>query len=143
MIHDSFAFISNYVCRESIKNLNKNLSKDELNSFCYNDYYYLVAIHNLSCPNFSQIAAELEITKPAVSVLIRKFIKLGLIEKNQSEKDKRVFHVKLTEKGRKIVQGDEELYYTLSEHINRLVKNNEQYEMIDSLLSEVVSLLKK
>lgn len=143
MFNDNFAFIGNYICRESIKNLNKHLSETELKSFSNNDYYYLTAIYHLGNPNFSQVAEELGLTKSAISVLIKKLQKMNLIEKVQSEKDKRIFHLCVTEKGKKIVDGDEALYSSLSELIKKLLGNDEQYLFVDKLLSEIVYLLKK
>jgi DNA-binding MarR family transcriptional regulator len=143
MITDNFAFISNYVCRESIKNLNKHLSESELKSFSNNDYYYLTAIYHLGKPNFSQIADELGLTKPAISILVKKLMKMNLIEKVQSEEDKRVYYISFTEKGKKIVEGDETLYLSLSSLIKSFLTDHEQYEFINTLLEKVVLSLKK
>ena len=142
MIQDKFAYISNYICQESMKNVNENLSDSDQKSFCYNDYYYLVTIYNMGRPNFSQLASELGLTKPAISVIIRKLSKIGLIEKMQSEKDKRVFYLSITEKGRKIVQGDEALYQRISLLIKKHTKDEEHYEFLETLLSQIVQELK-
>lgn len=141
MIKDNFAFIANYYWRESIKNLNLHLSESELASFSSNDYYYLTTIYYLGKPNFSQVAEALGLTKPAISVLIRKLVKIGLIEKVQSEEDKRIFYVCVTEKGKKIVDGDEELYMKFDTLVKTL-SNEEQYALIDVLLKEIVHRLK-
>lgn len=143
MFKDNFAFIGNYMCRESIKNLNKHLSETELKSFSNNDYYYLTAIYHLGKPNFSQVAEELGLTKPAISILVKKLIKMNLIEKIQSEEDKRVYFIRVTEKGKKIVGGDDELYLRLSSLMKSLLNNDEQYVFIDTLLTEIVLRLKE
>ncbi|MDP4093295.1 MAG: MarR family winged helix-turn-helix transcriptional regulator [Bacillota bacterium] len=141
MIENSFAYISNYMCRESIRNLNNCLTETELKSFSNNDYYYLTTIYYLGKPNFSQVAKELGLTKPAVSALVRKLSKMGLIEKTQSEEDKRVHFIKLTDKGKKIVEGDEVLLSNISSLIKNLLKNEEQYNFVDSLLNKIVTQL--
>lgn len=143
MFKDNFEFIGNYMCRESIKNLNKHLSETELKSFSNNDYYYLTAIYHLGKPNFSQVAEELGLTKPAISILVKKLIKMNLIEKVQSEEDKRVYFIRVTEKGKKIVSGDDELYLRLSSLMKSLLSNDEQYVFIDTLLTEIVLRLKE
>ena len=142
MIRDNLAYISNYICRESVKNLNRTLSESEIKSFSNNDYYYLTTIYYLGKPNLSQIASELGLTKPAISVLIQKLVKMNLIEKIQSEEDKRVYYICLTEKGKKIVDGDESLYSGISSIIENLITDKEQYKYIDTLLSEIVLRLK-
>lgn len=143
MFKDNFAFIGNYMCRESIKNFNKHLSETELKSFSNNDYYYLTAIYHLGKPNFSQVAEELGLTKPAISILVKKLIKMNLIEKVQSEEDKRVYFISVSEKGKKIVGGDDELYLSLSSLMKSLLNNDEQYVFINTLLTEIVLRLKE
>ncbi len=142
MIQDKFAYISNYICRESMKNVSENLSDSDQKSFSYNDYYYLVTIYNMGSPNFSQLARELGLTKPAISVIIRKLSKIGLIEKVQSDKDKRVFYLSVTEKGKRIVQGDEDSYQRISLLIKKHIKDEEHYEFLETLLSQIVQELK-
>ena len=44
------------------------------------------------------------------SVLVTKLVKEGLVEKEQSQADKRVFHLSLTEKGRQYVEDRAALY---------------------------------
>lgn len=143
MIKDNLAFISNYICRESVKNLNRNLSGSELKRFSTNDYYYLTAIYYLGKPNFSQIANELGLTKPAITILIQKLSSMDLIEKIQSENDKRVYYVNLTDKGKKIVVGYDSLYSDLTSLIEKSITDKEQYKYIDSLLSEIAQSLRE
>ncbi len=138
MIKDSFAYIANYLWRESIRNINTNLTETEQKSFSSNDYYYLTTIYYLGRPNFSQIAEALNFSKPAISVLVRKLAQLGLIEKIQSEEDRRVYYVSVTPKGKSIIEGDQELYREFDILIQKLLSSREQYDFIDNLLEEIV-----
>lgn len=142
MIRNNFAHITNYLCRESIKNLNRHLTESELKNFSNNDYYYLTTIYYLGKPNFSQIAKELGVTKPAVSVLVRKLIKMDLIEKVQSQNDKRIHYVSVTEKGKRIVDGDEALYSYISTLIKASIKSDEEYQLVEKILTDIVAKLK-
>lgn len=141
MIKDSIAFIANYLWRESIKNLNQHLTESELKSFSSNDYYYLTTIYYLRKPNFSQIAEALKLTKPAVSAITRKLTNMGLIEKVQSETDKRMFYICITQKGQKIINGDEQLYEKIDLLIKSLVASDAKYKFVDTLLEEIVNSL--
>ena len=143
MIKDSIAFIANYLWRESIKNLNQHLTESELKSFSSNDYYYLTTIYYLRKPNFSQIAEALKLTKPAVSAITRKLTNMGLIEKVQSETDKRMFYICITQKGQKIINGDEQLYEKIDLLIKSLVASDAKYKFVDTLLEEIVNSLWK
>ncbi|AJA49906.1 transcriptional regulator, MarR/EmrR family protein [Clostridium pasteurianum DSM 525 = ATCC 6013] len=143
MLKDNFAFIANYLWRESIKNLNTHLSENELKNFSNNDYYYLTTIYYLKKPNFSEIAEALGLTKPAISIIIKKLTKMDLIEKKQSDEDRRIYYVNLTEKGKKIVEGDEELYSKFDLLIKSLLKDDNQYGIVDDLLGKIVFKLEE
>jgi DNA-binding MarR family transcriptional regulator len=105
LIKDNFAYIANYLWRESIKNLKGYLSEDELKNFSSNDYYYLTTIYYMGNPNFSQVAEVLELSKPAITAMIRKLTGMGLLKKVQSLEDKRFYNIIVTEKGRIIITG--------------------------------------
>lgn len=143
MLRENFSFIGNYVCRESIKNISKYLSEQERKCFSNHDYYYLTAIHYMGDPTFTQVAQEFGLTKPAITLLVKRLGKLNLVEKVQSEADKRVYHIRLTEKGRMIAQGDEEAYAKMTAMIKSLLQNEQQYEIVEELLSDLVNRLKE
>lgn len=143
MLRDNFAFICNYLWRESIRNLNNQLTETEAKRFSSNDYYYLTTIYYLQRPNFSQVAEALGLTKPAVSAIIGKLAGMGLIKKEQSEKDRRIYHISLTEKGKRIMEGDQALYEGFASIIKKNVSNAEQYAFIEALLDKIVLGLKE
>ena len=138
MIKDSVAFIANYLWMESIKNLNSHLTESELKSFGSNDYYYLTTIYYMGKPNFSQVAETLKLTKPAISVFVNKLSKMGLLEKIQSDEDKRMYYVCITQKGKDIIEGDEELYKEFDSLIKNITVDHKKYEFVENLLAEVV-----
>ena len=141
MIKESFAFIANCLWRESIKNLKKHLSELELKNFSSNDYYYLTTIYYMGRPNFSQVAEALKLTKPAISAMIRKLTEMGLIEKVQSLEDRRVYYICVTEKGKSIIDGDEELYQQVDLMIKETLHSDEKYAFIETLLEKVADHL--
>jgi len=141
MIKNSISFIANYLWMESIKNLNSHLTESELKSFGSNDYYYLTTIYYMGKPNFSEVAESLRLTKPAISAFVNKLSRMGLLEKVQSETDKRMYYVCITQKGKDIVEGDEELYKRFDSLIKRITVDQEQYVLVENLLAELVSNL--
>lgn len=58
----------------------------------------------------TELSSELLVTKANVSMLVTKLVKEGLVEKTQSQADKRVFYVSLTEKGGQYVRERDEVY---------------------------------
>lgn len=107
-----------------------------------NDYYYLTVIYQLGNPNLSDVSKELNLTKPSISAMVQRLIKNDLIHKVQSEKDKRVFHLSLTEKGLRIVQGDDKLYRNLANDLEKMLTETQLSE-VDCLLSMLIDKMKK
>ena len=67
-------------------------------------FHYLALIEKTPNMTFSELSEILNITKPSVTEIINKLTKLECVYREQSSSDKRVFYIKLTEKGKKIVK---------------------------------------
>ncbi|MHC1682188.1 MAG: MarR family transcriptional regulator [Clostridiaceae bacterium] len=141
MIEKEISYICNYLWDESMNNVTTILSSDETNNFNLNDYFYLTKIYSLGTPNFGEVAKELNLTKPAISALVNRLSKNGLIQKIQNEEDKRVYNLIITEKGKQIIEGDNLLYSQLAKVIESLAPEN-QLKDVKKLLENVVNILK-
>lgn len=137
------AYIANFMWRESLRNINAQLTSDEAKQFNSNDYYYLTTMYYLGNPRFTQVAEALQLTKPAVSAIIRKLSGLGLVEKKQSPDDGRVFFAVVTEKGKRIVEGDEQLYGRLEAMIRSSLQTQERQALMEELLSTMAFEMEK
>ncbi|URZ14235.1 MarR family winged helix-turn-helix transcriptional regulator [Clostridium felsineum] len=135
------AFIANYMWGQSIKNIKDVLSEAEISNFNINDYYYLTMIYELKNPKMSEVAEKLKLTKPAISALVKRLSKNELITKVQSEKDKRIYYLKLTGKALEIIEGDNRIYEQI---FNTLVGklDNSEIEKLDSFLEEIIKNIK-
>lgn len=142
MMYENIAFISNYFWKMSIDNINTTLSNDQARSFNMNDYYYLTVISQLGSPNLGDVAKELKLTKPAISAMVQRLIKNDLVNKVQSANDKRIYYLSLTQKGNKIIQGDNALYSKLANDLANIL-NEEQLSDADCLLTILVDRLKE
>ena len=94
----------------AINNINSILSSEEKKQFNITDYYYLTTIYNMDNPNLGEVAEKLKITKPAISALVKRLTKHELIEKIKSDEDGRIYYLRVTEKGVKIIEGDNAVY---------------------------------
>lgn len=141
MIKDDIAFISNFFWKSSIDNINKTLSCNQISNFNMNDYYYLTIIYQLGNPNLGEVAKALNLTKPSVSALVKRLIKSDLIIKKQSDVDKRIQYISLSEKGLKIMHGDESLYEDLENHIKSIL-TYEQFENINCLFNFLIEKIR-
>lgn len=140
-MEEKFSDLVNLLWKECIRNLNTILTEEEVNKFSNNDYYYLLVIHSLKKPNFSQVAEKLSLTKPAVSAIIRKLTNMKLVEKLQSAEDKRIYHVELTSKGRSILQGDIAVYKWVTDTIAGIVEDEKEFAVVERIISELVRIL--
>ena len=69
-----------------------------------NQLHYLKEIDRTVDMTFGKFAEILKVTKPSVTEIVNKLIKLDVVEKTQCIRDKRKFYIKLTEKGRNIAR---------------------------------------
>ncbi|WP_459481474.1 MarR family transcriptional regulator [Clostridium saccharoperbutylacetonicum] len=137
MIENNIALIANYFWKESINNISNTLSEAQISNFNMNDYYYLTSIYQLGAPKLGELATKLNLTKPAISALVKRLEKNELIVKTQSKEDKRVYFVSLTDKAIKIIEGDNNLYASLSNVFSDFL-TDEEMEIVDNLLQKVV-----
>ena len=142
MIEKSLAYIANYIWEQCIYNLNTILSDEDTKTFNISDYFYLTSIYNMESPNFGEVAEALHLTKPAISAFVKRLSKTGLIEKVQSAEDRRIYFLKVTDKGKSLIEGDNKLYIELTNIINDIASEEER-QKVDSILTGVVESLKK
>jgi DNA-binding MarR family transcriptional regulator len=120
------------------KKLKESLSQTSLNHLTYNHYIYLNIIDKLGQPTLSEIAEELSITKPSVTVMINKLIKEKLVDKLQSPHDKRVYFVELSELGRVLTSIEEESFMEITNKIMGNLNTKEQ-EQLRALIKKGLS----
>jgi DNA-binding MarR family transcriptional regulator len=84
----------------------------------------------------SELAKILELSKPSVTEMIKKFIKLECIYKQKCNEDGRVYYLHLTEKGRCIARFEE---LTVRKLVDRILDSLEEDEIktLISLLSKI------
>ena len=93
-------------CHDLFKNI--LLDKDPANTTARETVLFL--LKKRGSMQVTELSGELMVTKANVSMLVTKLVKEGLVEKEQSRADKRVFHLSLTEKGRQYVEDRAALY---------------------------------
>lgn len=137
MIAENLEALTNYLWHESTKKINTLLAETDFN---ISDYYYLIAISHMEHPNFGDVAQALNLTKPAISALIKRLMHHELIEKVQCQEDKRIFYLSLTKKGKDMIECDHSLYARLASKLSYNIDQDKLKEL-DYLLNVVVSLL--
>ena len=80
---------------------------------------YLENISQLGNPNLTELAAELNLTKPTVKVAIDKLIEKDFIYRVKSDEDRRSAHLHLTVKGKLINHTHDFAHKQMAELITR------------------------
>jgi DNA-binding MarR family transcriptional regulator len=98
---------------------------------------YLETIARMERPTFSELAAELGVTRPSVSGISQKLINMGYIKKEQSQEDRRVYRILLSAKGEKLNALHHTIHKLLAERLTQNL-NESEIEQMAALLGKVV-----
>ena len=75
--------------------------------------------------------------KPTVTNIINRLQNQGLVEKEQSSRDRRIFHLALTEAGKNLVYVERRGYRAFAERAEKLLtaeEHNQLYKLLEKLL---------
>ena len=90
---------------------------------------YLETIAQLERPTFSELADQLDVTKPSVTALVKKLMKMGYVKKIQSQEDLRVYHIVLTAKGEQFTEMHNQTHRLLAERLTQNLNDQEIHQM--------------
>jgi DNA-binding MarR family transcriptional regulator len=95
---------------------------------------YMEIIAKLERPTFSELAEKLGITKPSVTTLVRKLIRMGYVKKVQSDQDRRVYHIVLDEKGQQFTEMHANIHRLLAARLTENLNEVETQQLNEILL---------
>jgi DNA-binding MarR family transcriptional regulator len=98
-------------------------------------FQYINAINHAKDPTPSDLAKILNLSKPAVTGIVNKLIEQGYVTKNQSARDRRVYHIQLTKAGKQVADAYET---ACREYIDGMAR-----ALSDSELDQLVFLMEK
>lgn len=101
-----------------------------------NQLHYLKIIDRTVDITFGKFAEILQVTKPSVTEIVNKLVKLQVVEKKQCTRDKRIFYIKLTEKGRNIAR----LNFLAEQKVADIIVNHLKDEEIDTFIKIIRKL---
>lgn len=81
-----------------------SLELDDLKDLTVRQFYYLDVISRLRHPTVSSLSEQIGVSKPTVTIALNSLLSQGYVKKIQSEIDKRVFMIQLTNRGEKVCQ---------------------------------------
>lgn len=106
------------------------------------DVYYLEAINQFDNPTIGMVSKKLKQSTPNTNYHIKKLMNLGLIKKEIDDKDRRVFHLQVTEKYKQMTDSNSEFWQDLQDSLEEKVSASDM-ATFKRVLDETLSLIKK
>lgn len=127
-----------------IQNLSNKIRKIKEQAFRQADYqdlsaasiHYINVISTIHNPTFAELANQLGLSKPSVTLMINKLHEKGYVQKTQSHEDGRVYYISLTEKGKTIATAYNDAQHKVVEHIATRL-NHEEIDTLIALLTKI------
>lgn len=132
-LKDAITFLSDLI--EKI--LEETFALADFNDLTHKQFHYLQVIFKMKNPSLTELARELKLTKATVSVLVDNLTKKGYIKRIKSQTDKRVHHLYIDKKGKKISAIHKIAYEKMAEKISSGLSETETAILTD-LLKKIV-----
>ncbi|CDG66030.1 MAG: hypothetical protein PWQ15_1247 [Methanobacterium sp.] len=101
------------------------LRKGDLKEYTLRQLYYIELIDKNQGISVSELAKKLEVKKSTVSIAINQLIDLGIVNKIQSDSDKRFYFLQLTSKGNQIMEMHKQIHKNTIKKISKLLSPEE------------------
>lgn len=95
------------------------------NELTLTQMHYLETINHLRNPNLTELAFDMNLTKPSVTVAIDKLIEKEYVYKVKSDEDRRSMHLHLNEKGKLLNQMHDYAHKMLAERMITALDDSE------------------
>jgi DNA-binding MarR family transcriptional regulator len=125
-----------------ISDLIEKMLKETLDSFDFRDLtqqqlHYMQVIVRMKNPTLSELAREVNLTRPTVTVLVDKLVQKGYLTRVKSDKDRRVMHLYIDKRGTKINSMREIAHEKIAEKIKAGLSHKEA-AILTGLLNKIV-----
>jgi len=130
---EAISYISDLV--ENV--LEETISQADFTDLTQQQFRYLQVIFRMKNPTLTELARELDLTKPTVTVLADKLVEKGYIRRVKSDQDRRSMHLHIDKKGAKIEVLREIAYQRMAEKISSGLSETET-AILTELLRKIV-----
>jgi DNA-binding MarR family transcriptional regulator len=97
---------------------------------------YLKAIDECGEATFSKLAKVTRNSKPTITEMVNKFVKMECVYREKSQDDGRIFYIRLTEKGQMIAHAEENALLQVIDKITNSLDENEM-DMLIKILGKI------
>jgi len=112
------------------------LRKGDLKEYTLRQLYYIELIDKNQGISVSELAKKLEVKKSTVSIAINQLIDLGIVNKIQSDSDKRFYFLQLTSKGNQIIEMHKQIHKNTIKKISKIL-NPEEVENFVKIVNKI------
>ncbi len=119
-----------------------NMNRGDINGVTATHYNIIEYIYRHDHCIVKEIAKAFHISPPAVSKQLKFLIEHKLIEQQQSSADRRIFNLRVTEKGRFIIDNSENFRETVAKEAAKSL-TEEDLNKLTELLNKVLAGVKK
>ncbi|AXV40217.1 MarR family winged helix-turn-helix transcriptional regulator [Methanobacterium sp. BAmetb5] len=112
------------------------LRKGDLKEYTLRQLYYIELIDKNQGISVSELAKKLEVKKSTVSIAINQLIDLGIVNKIQSNSDKRFYFLQLTSKGNQIMEMHKQIHKNTIKKISKIL-NPEEVENFVKIVNKI------
>lgn len=126
------------VLTNMIAELNEGVfSTGILSNLTMNQFICLNALADLENPIVSELAKTMNLAKPTVTNTVNSLVADGYVDKVQSSEDRRVFYLRITRKGHKIISAHDQIHRSLARELTKPLSPAEVSQLL-SLLGKIV-----
>jgi DNA-binding MarR family transcriptional regulator len=97
---------------------------------------YLKAIDECGEATFSKLAKVTRNSKPTITEMVNKFVKMECVYREKSQDDGRIFYIRLTEKGQMIAHAEENALLQVIDKITNSLDEKEM-DMLIKILGKI------
>ena len=112
------------------------LRKGDLKEYTLRQLYYIELIDKIQGISVSELAKKLGVKKSTVSIAINQLIDLGIVNKIQSDSDKRFYFLQLTSKGNQIMEMHKQIHKNTIKKISKIL-NPEEVENFVKIVNKI------
>jgi DNA-binding MarR family transcriptional regulator len=111
---------------------------DPISQLSFNEYDYLKVIQSSSLPlRLTDLANEMEVSKPSVSNMVKRLKNKGLVQTAQCQDDARSYRVSLTDTACEHLADEAKVYAVVAEQVTKHLSEEEAL-CFNMLLSKVL-----
>ncbi len=112
------------------------LRSGDLKEYTLRQLYYIELIDKNQGISVSELAKKLEVKKSTVSIALNQLIDLGIVNKIQSNQDKRFYFLQLTPKGNQIMEMHKQVHKNTIKKISKIL-NPEEVENFVKIVNKI------